>query len=104
MSIIHYFGMLGLFSIGLAMVLLARLSQRIGHVMESSPYFRLLYVAALLTWGGLIARLLSLNMPMDQPSDNLVYTVLNDGLPALGITIGLAVVWYYWSWLVAERD
>lgn len=101
------FGLLGLFSIGVALVLLARLSQRIGYVMASRPYYRGLYVAAVLVWMGMLGRgYVALAQPpvSDAVGHNLVYTLFNDGLPALGVTIGLGVVWYYWSWLLAERD
>jgi hypothetical protein len=29
----------------------------------------------------------------------ILYTVL----PALSVTLGVAVIWRYWSWLLAER-
>jgi len=103
----HIAGLLGFFSIGAALIVLGRLSQRFGKVTQARPYYIGHYIAALLVWGGVLSRLLFITrgLPLNAASDgNLVYILLNDGLPAIGITLGLIITWYYWSWLLAERD
>jgi hypothetical protein len=107
MLFLHGVGLVGLLSIGVALVVLARLSQRLGDVTHVRPYYLLLYVAAALVWGGAIVRLYFLmvsDTSLDVPNQRLLYTLLSDGLPAAGLTLGLLVTWFYWSWLLAERD
>jgi hypothetical protein len=104
---LHVIGLTGLLAIGVALVVLARLSQRLGNVTHVRPYYLLLYVAACLVWGGAIVRLYFLMISgasLDVPNQRLLYTLLGDGLPAAGLTLGLLVTWFYWSWLLAERD
>ena len=106
-TLLHSLGQIGLLSIGVALVVLARLSQRLGSVTHVRPYYGLLYVAAGLVWGGALVRLYFLTRPdasLDMPNQRLLYTLLSDGLPAAGLTLGLLVTWFYWSWLLAERD
>ncbi|MCU0511035.1 MAG: hypothetical protein MUE40_00525 [Anaerolineae bacterium] len=88
------------------LLLLARLSQRLGTVTHARPHYRGLYVAALLVAAGLLGRLYYLTLPPSTTTlnQNLVYIILCDGLPALGVTLALVITWYYWSWLLAERD
>jgi len=98
---------LGLVAVGVALVVQARLSQRLGSVTGSRKRFRWLYVAALLVWTGAAVRYYiqtGNQFPLEAPTAKLVYTIVSDGLPAIGITLGLVVTWYYWSWLLAERD
>lgn len=101
-------GLIGLLAIGATLWVLGRLSQRLGRVTRARPRFRLLYASALLIWGGALARALffieSQRTQRPITHDNVLYTLFGDGLPAVGITLGLLVTWYYWSWLLAERD
>lgn len=103
----HIAGLLGFFSIGFALIILGRLSQKLGRESLARPYYVGNYIAALLVWSGMFARFyfLTRGLPYLTAADgDLVYILLNDGLPTLGITLGLLVTWYYWSWLLAERD
>ena len=100
-------GLSGFISIGIALVVLGRLSQRLGKVTHARPYYLGNYIAALLIWIGSFSRFYFITggqSILDASNDNLVYILLMDGLPASGITLGLLVTWYYWSWLLAERD
>jgi len=104
---VHVVGLIGFMAIGVAMVVLGRLSQRLGKVTHARPYFVGNYLAAGLIWMGAIARFYFITGGQgnsEASNGNLVYILLIDGLPALGVTIGLMVTWYYWSWLLAERD
>jgi len=103
-SILSLFGNI---SIGVAMVILARLSQRLGHVTHARHHHIWLYVAAILTWLGAFIQAFMLGQGIDgrlQLQQDIGWVLLIKGLPALGITIAIVVVWYYWSWLLAERD
>jgi hypothetical protein len=101
------FGAIGLLAISLTLVLLGNLSRRMGIMTRARPYYILLYVASLLMALGAFFRLFFLTGNLAQFAEivqNTVYTLLADGLPAMGITLALFVAWYYWSWLLAERD
>lgn len=100
-------GLLGQVAIGVALIVLGRLSQRLGKVTHARPYFLGNYIAALLIWLGTLSRFDFITRGQSYlaaSDDNLVYILLIDGLPAIGVTLGLMVTWYYWSWLLAERD
>lgn len=103
----HILGLLGQFAIGLALIVLGHLSYRLGHVTHARSYFFGHYVATGLIWLGLVIRFYFITRgteSLDAPSKQVLYTLTTDGLPALGVTLGLVVTWYYWSWLLAERD
>lgn len=105
--LIDVMGLLGWTAVAVALFVLARLSRRLGMVTHAQPHYRGLYVAALLVFSGVAARLSYLTNFIGSGGDvthNLVYIVLCDGLPAFGVTLGVMVTWYYWSWLLAERD
>lgn len=102
-----WFALVGFFAVGITLILLARLSRRLGHVTQVRSYHRGFYVAAALVWVGFIARLVNLltgvagNTNLNQ---NILWIMLYNGIPAVGLTLGVVVAWYYWSWLLAERD
>lgn len=104
--LLDFLGLAGLLSVAVMLFVLAHLSQRLGMVTHARPYYRFLYISALLVMGGLLARLyyLTNHAASEALNQNVVYIILCDGLPALGVTLGLLVTWYYWSWLLAERD
>jgi hypothetical protein len=92
---------------GMSFVLLGRLSQRMGTMTHARPYYVGFYLAAVFMWGGAFMRLLDVTNSLavfPEIVQNSIYVLLADGLPALAITIALLVAWYYWSWLLAERD
>ena len=103
----HIAGLLSYVAMTMTLIVLARLSQRLGQVTHARPYYRGNYFgAALISAGGLL-RLYFITRgeaSLQAANQKLVYTLLSDGLPALGITIGLIVTWHYWSWLLAERN
>lgn len=106
-DVLEILGLLGQVSIGITMIILARLSQKLGHVTHARQHHIWLYVAAVLTWLGVIVQIVLLVQGIDgrlQLQQDVVWVLLIRGLPALGVTIALVVVWHYWSWLLAERD
>ena len=98
---------LGQLSIIIALLVLARLSQRLGSQTQAKPHYRGFIVAALLMAISLAARLANglWNLaPADILVSSALWIVLYTGLPALSLTIGVVFAWRYWSWLLAERD
>jgi hypothetical protein len=108
MLLLDLLGLLGWTATGVALWVLGRLSRRLGRVTRARSLYYGLYIGAGLIWAGMAARglfLLQANAAGDAlRSSSILYTLLADGLPAVGITLGLLVTWYYWSWLLAERD
>lgn len=106
-DILEVLGLLGQVSIGVVMIVLARLSQKLGHVTHARQHHIWLYVSALLMWIGVIIQFVLLVQGIDgksQLQQDVLWVLLIKGLPALGITIAVVVAWHYWSWLLAERD
>ena len=107
MTITAILGLVGGVSIGVVMIILARLSQRLGHVTHARHYYVWFYGAAVLVWLGTLAQIFLLRQGIDsslQLHQDILWVLLIKGLPALGVTIALIVAWHYWSWLLAERD
>jgi chromate transport protein ChrA len=103
----HIAGLLGYVAMAVALFVLARLSRRLGEVTHAKDYYRGYYIAIALIIIGMIVRFYFITRgqaSLQAANQKLVYTLLSDGLPALGITIGLIITWHYWSWLLAERD
>jgi hypothetical protein len=103
----HIAGLLGYLGMAVALSVLAQLSQRLGEVTHAKPHYRGYYLAIALICAGVVARLYFITRgqaSLQAANQKLVYTLLSDGLPALGITVGLIITWHYWSWLLAERD
>jgi len=103
-AILSLFGQV---SVGVVMVLLARLSHRLGEVTHARQHYVWLYVSAVLMWISVGIQLVMLGQGVDgaqQLQQDVGWVLLIKGLPTLGITIALVVAWHYWSWLLAERD
>ena len=103
----HIAGLLGYVAMAVALFVLAQLSHRLGQVTHARNYYRGYYLAILLIGVGIAVRFYFITRgeaSLEAANQKLVYTLLSDGLPAVGITIGLIVTWHYWSWLLAERD
>jgi hypothetical protein len=101
------FGILGTLSISAALVVLAQLSRRLGRVTGATSYYVGFYLAALLVAVGAAARLLNLGdrvAAAENLHQNVLWVLLYNGAPAAGLTVGVIIAWYYWSWLLAERD
>lgn len=107
MNIGELLGLLGPIGIGFMLFVLGLLSSRLGSVTRTRPYHLGLYFAAILVWLGGLAQLLD-NLNHFTQSDSIaqqtLWIFLRRGLPAVGSSLGLLIVWYYWSWLLAERD
>ena len=103
----HTTGLFGYIAIGVLFVVIAQLSERLGRVTRAKSYYLANYLAAALLWAGATARFYFITRGqafLDASESKVMYILLCDGLPALGTLIGLLATWYYWSWLLAERD
>lgn len=89
----------GPLSVTLALIVVGLLSQRLGAVTKMPPHYRWFFVAASLTGSSVVVRLLGVSV-RSQDTLSLLYAVLF----ALGVTLGVVVAWYYWSWLFGERE
>lgn len=105
MTIVSALALLLWIGVIVTLVVLARLSQRLGAVTHARPYYRWYYGAAVLVGVGQVVHILTLQPPLAaSPNLTILGMIMHDGFQALGLTIGLIVTWYYWSWLLAERD
>jgi len=101
------FGALGMVSISICLFVVGSLSRRLGRVTKAKAYFVGFYISAGLVLIGAMARLYHLGITDTEQielSDNVLWVMLYNGAPALGITLGLVFAWRYWSWLLAERN
>ena len=102
MNVTALLGLLGPLSLVILLVVVGLLSKRLGEQTHAKPYYLGFYVAALLVLISAAARVLHLTL--DAPDSDIRWIVVEDGLPALALTIGVSLAWRYWSWLLAERD
>jgi hypothetical protein len=93
------------FSLAVMLVTLGALSRRLGRVTHARRFYLAFHTAALLALvAGLVrAYDLSLAVSVDL-GHNYPWATLYHALMAASVTVGLAVGWRYWSWLLAERD
>ena len=100
------FAIVGMVSISAALLLMGHLSRRIGRVTGSGPYYLGFYVAAALVMIGAVARSMHIASGSDaigRLHHYILWVMMYNGAPALGVTLGVIVAWRYWSWLLAER-
>lgn len=101
------FGVLGPISICVMFTVLGLLSRRLGRVTRVRPYHLGMFLAACLVGISAVVRLINLGLGAGVIADFVrepVLVLVYNGLPALGITVGVVTAWRYWSWLFAERD
>ncbi len=103
-------GSVGLFSILYALLILAQFGRKLGAVTKMKPFYRVYYVAACCVGLALVMRFIRTTV-FWAPRETIP-TLLNSAtfylilyhLPlAIGLSLGLAITWHYWSWLLKER-
>lgn len=106
MQPLDFVGSLGYVGIAAALFLLAQLSRRLGSVTRVRPYYLGIYCAAIVVCASAVVRIIFTiqDVDIEDMYRNLRFVLLTDGLIALGVTVALILGWYYWSWLLAERD
>ena len=101
---------MGTISVMFVFFILARLSKKLGAVTRLPPFYRWFWVGTGFLGLALISQLLRITAVLTEQTS---YPLLNDPtfylvtyhLPfAIGVSIGLAVTWRYWSWLLTERN
>lgn len=97
----------GFIAIAGALLIMGVLSKRLGQVTKAAAYYRGFYVASVCVMIGALARLIPTGSKLAPPPDlqeNILWVLLYNGTPALGVTLGVIFAWRYWSWLLAERS
>lgn len=97
-------GLLGPLSFAVALVVLGALSRRLGAQTHARRHYLGFYLAAALMLVSAAAQAVDLLDGLPRPPGDLLWLLLTEGLPAVAVTIGVALAWRYWSWLLAERD
>lgn len=106
-AVLEVLGALGFASVGVLLAVLGLLSRRLGSATQTPPHYRWFFVAAVFVGLGVVARLAYIGRrppELNLMHPEVLWAVVYNGLPALGVTLGLTVAWRYWSWLLAERD
>jgi hypothetical protein len=101
---------MGTIAIIIIFFILARLSHKLGSVTRMPPHYRWFWVGIGFLGIAFISQLLRISVSLagqahygwlTSPS---FYLVTHHLPTAISVTIGLAVTWRYWSWLLTERD
>lgn len=101
-------GSTGLIGLTYILILLGRLSHRLGEVTHMPPYYRGFYIAAILTGFAFFARLVRISTLATAQAEPLwlqhpLFYLYTYYIPlALGLTIGGGLTLLYWSWLLKE--
>lgn len=98
------FGLLGPISIAITLIVLGLISRRLGEQASAKPYYLGFYCGAALLTISIVAQLLDILFQLSQTTSDGLWVILEDGLPAFAVTLGVIFAWRYWSWLLAERD
>lgn len=105
---VGFFALTGQMGVCVALVVMGLLSRRLGRVTRARRFYRGFYAAAGMVFVGVLARVFHLVNGVaevaDLPQNTSTWVFLTNGIPALGLLLGLVVAWRYWSWLLAERD
>lgn len=103
-------GSVGLISLIYGLFVLSQFGRKLGAVTKMRAFYRGYYVAAACLGLALVVRFIRASVfwaPPDTTSTMLnapLFYLLLYHLPlALGLSVGLAITWHYWSWLLKER-
>jgi hypothetical protein len=103
-------GSLSLLAVVYMFFILANLSRRYGQVIRLPPYYRGFYVGMSLICVAFLSHLVQdtvIIAPEQAPSllTNDWFYLLTYYLPlAVAATVGLAVAWRYWGWILKEQQ
>lgn len=102
-------GSAGLIALIFSLVILGQFGRKLGAVTKMPPYYRFYYLAVSLLAFALVSRFVRASV-FWAPSETIA-PILNEPLLyffgyhlplAVGLTIGIAITWKYWSWLLKE--
>jgi hypothetical protein len=94
-EVLAVLGLAGPLSLITSLLVIALLSQRLGTITKQGHTYRWLFAAIGLVAVAVVIRLWTLNSAEDPPYPLLM---------AVALTIGLVTAWYYWGWLLSERE
>jgi hypothetical protein len=101
--VVSLFSLLGMISVVVSLLVLGRLSHRLGKVTHAPRFYLGFYGAGVLIGLSVLARLLdALDIAIISTADPF-WVLLIVGFPAFALTLSLIIAWRYWSWLLAER-
>jgi len=106
--IIGLAGSLGLLAVVYTLFTQSAFSQRIGEVRKMPPLYRGLYFSLACLLVAFLVRFLRVSTLLASRTpafldDDLFYLFAYHLPLAVGLTLSLAVIWRYWSWLLRER-
>jgi hypothetical protein len=89
---------------GIALVVLALLSQRLGAVTKRPPLYRWFFLSVAIIGVAIILRVIGLSVPDGPDIDfgNMI-TLLYDFALVIGLSLAVVIAWRYWGWLLSER-
>jgi hypothetical protein len=103
-------GSLGLISLLYGLLILAQFGRKLGAVTKMRAFYQGYYVAAGCLGLALVVRFIRASVFWAPPETistalnaPLFYLLLYHLPLALGLSLGLAITWHYWSWLLKER-
>jgi chromate transport protein ChrA len=103
-------GSIGLISILYALMILAQFGRKLGAVTKMKPFYRGYYLSVACVAIALVARFIRAAVFWDPNSaipamlNSVLFNLLLYHLPlAIGLSLGLALTWHYWGWLLKER-
>ncbi len=103
-------GSMGLVSLMHALVILAQFGRKLGAVTKMPPLYRGYYVAIGCVGLAVVSRLIRSSVFWASPQiiphslNSTAFYLFLYHLPlAVGLSLGLGITWYYWSWLLKER-
>jgi hypothetical protein len=103
-------GSVGIISLIYGLLVLAQFGRKLGAVTKMRAYYRGYYAAAGCLGLALVVRFIRASVFWAPPETistalnaPLFYLLLYHLPLALGLSVGLAITWHYWSWLLKER-
>lgn len=94
-------------AITVMLLVLQELSRRLGEVLRIRHIHRWYYLAAFLTFISSIIRLLSIGLEaeaFDTTEGDSIFAAAYTLSLMSGVSLGLAITWRYWGWLVYASD
>ena len=104
MDFAELLGLMGPISIMVALIVVGLLSRQLGEQTNAKRFYLGFFAAAILIFISIAAQFLDLILHFPHNDTLLLWIFVDDGLPAIAVTIGVIFAWRYWSWLLAERD
>jgi len=104
MDVSALLGLIGPLSIAIVLLVMGLLSKQLGEQTKAKPYYFSFFAAALLMGISTAAQFLDVIFHFPHSDSLVLWILLDDGLPAIAVTLGVIFAWRYWSWLLAERD